>query len=141
MNFLSNFFFFSKFIPDNFTAQTQNPSSTPDTITSIPTEIPTTKMATTPTVHPSGCSFPNGQLIGPNAKGKYDLECKPGFILENPDSVTVKCKKGKLLPANSCIASITTTTTTIRVSIRGIKINKNFSIGKFKNKNYIHGKL
>ena len=79
-------------------------------------------MATTTTVHPSGCSFPNGNLIGPNAKGKYDLECKPGFILENSDSVTVKCKKGKLLPANACIASITTTTTTIRVSNRGIKL-------------------
>ena len=73
--------------------------------------MPTTDVLTT-TAHPSGCKFPNGDLIGPNKKGKYELTCKDGYELENPSANIAKCKSGVLTVSNSCKPVFTTTTTT-----------------------------
>ena len=73
--------------------------------------MPTTDAFTT-TAHPSGCKFPNGDLIGPNKKGKYELTCKDGYELENPSANIAKCKGGVLTVSNSCKPLFTTTTST-----------------------------
>ena len=90
---------------------TENPNS----VTTEPvdtTVIPTTVILTTSTTHPSGCKFPNGILIGPNKKGKYELQCKTGYLLFNENEKIAKCKNGKLTVTNSCEPVVTTTTTT-----------------------------
>ena len=89
---------------------TENPNS----VTTEPmdtTVIPTTVILTTSTIHPSGCKFPNGILIGPNKKGKYELQCKTGYLLLNENENIAKCKNGKLTVTNSCEPVVTTTTT------------------------------
>ena len=73
--------------------------------------MPTTDAFTT-TAHPSGCKFPNGDLIGPNKKGKYELTCKDGYELENQSANIAKCKSGVLTVSNSCKPLFTTTTST-----------------------------
>ena len=78
-------------------------------------EIPTTDAFTTK-VHPSGCKFPNGDLIGPNKKGKYELTCKDGYKLEDPSANIAKCKSGVLTVTNSCKPLFTTTITTTTTS-------------------------
>ena len=75
--------------------------------------MPTTDAFTT-TLHPSGCKFPNGDLIGPNKKGKYELTCKDGYSLEDPSANIAKCKSGVLTVSNSCKPLFTTTTTTTK---------------------------
>ena len=90
---------------------TENPNS----VTTEPmdtTVIPTTVILTTSTTHPSGCKFPNGILIGPNKKGKYELQCKTGYLLLHENENIAKCKNGKLTVTNSCEPVVTTTTTT-----------------------------
>ena len=94
---------------------TENPNS----VTTEPVDttiIPTTIILTTSTAHPSGCKFPNGILIGPNKKGKYELQCKTGYVLLNENENIAKCKNGKLTVTNSCEPVVTTSTTTTTTS-------------------------
>ena len=84
----------------------------PTTSTIIGTTGPvvTTTSSVTTTMHPSGCSLPNGTIDGPNKKGKYELLCNDGYELEDASITIIKCKKGNMIPPNTCIQTVTTTT-------------------------------